>query len=291
MSLTSTLTHMFWRLLAILASPGIPCHAMVCLPVCPPLLLELLVVDVFTIKFWPACVIGTHMSPCMECPRLLSATVCQPWVPTTAPLCPPAGGDRFGASTPQQEVHLGCSPLTSPAAAYPDPSPSFTRIASAATGAPLKLLCDFCACLRPLWHTLVMLPISEPLYYHSTARCSFLILLVLFCAASISSSMISSAFLATSRTCVHQSLCLLLQAAPVVPLIVHHVNKLLFTPVVSFLFHGLGYAYQLVSPTLQNLESDFCCFYPPPPPDLIQDLICCSLWLWSSKDLFCSSFH
>jgi hypothetical protein len=109
---------------------------------------------------------------------------------------------------------VGAPPLVSPAMVCPDPYPTFPRLSSAATCIRPKLLGSLCSCLRPLWYPPVMLPTSEPLCKQSTPCCSFLSLLVLFCAASIASSMISYAWLASSRFYESTGVCTLFCKQP-----------------------------------------------------------------------------
>ncbi len=93
-------------------------------------------------------------------------------------------------------------------------------------------------------HSHAALLLCNPL----TPRYSILSLLVLFCAASIVSSMISWANESIKACAISCKQPMLHSTSSV---------KLLFTSVTSFLFHRLGCAYQLVLAALQNLELGF----------------------------------
>ncbi len=135
---------------------------------------------------------------------------------------------------------------------------AFTNVSSAATGTPPKLPVGLCVCPEAALVSLrecppLMLPTSEPLWKLLFPHL-YLPKLAgnLLCYLHDRMGLVGQ-FLVLR---VHQGLCHLSQATLVVLHVIHHVNKLIFTPVATFLLHGLGYAYQVVLANLQNLEQD-----------------------------------
>ncbi len=195
---------------------------------------------------------------------------------------------------PSKRVQLGCFTSSTLAAAGPYQSHIFTRPSFTLTGSPPC----YWAVFAPAWGRSVIPPSSNSAHFQAALQAITSPLQLPGLTSALLRSihslhhdlMVLSSQLWILR--VHRGLRHLLWASLVVQHVVPHVNKLLFTSVTSFLLRGLGYAYQFVSSTLQNLSKGtfFSWAW-----SRIWSAASSGSWhiakSWSSQDFFRSSFQ